>query len=278
MPRPGAVVLGGGAAGLRAAITLRDAGLPVQVLVKGAAGPSGATPSALFSYCCGQPGDPANPPELFYDDVMRAGHGINDPALVSLLRDAYPRLLELTGMGMPWTLTPDGDYERVGLPGHHAQPRFPRGTAHRQSPFGCPHALRARPRRLLPPVRPRPRPVVRRAHRRGLAVLDLRTGQATAWPCGAVIVATGGARPSTGSTRTRRARPGTAWPWCCAPGASCWTWSSCRCTPVLVHPPGAYGMEIATGRILSAGTRLVNRDGAGVVRALGGRDRWQGNA
>ncbi|WP_420022662.1 FAD-binding protein [Cereibacter azotoformans] len=85
------LVIGAGAAGLRAALAAREAGARVLLANKGRIGVSGATAvglasSAGFAIPDGA-GDPLDSPDVHYDDIMTAAQGCADPRLVRILVD-----------------------------------------------------------------------------------------------------------------------------------------------------------------------------------------------
>ncbi len=85
------MVMGAGAAGLRAALAARKAGASVLLVNKGRIGVSGATAvglasSAGFAIPDGT-GDPLDNPDVHYNDIMVAAQGCADPRLVRILVD-----------------------------------------------------------------------------------------------------------------------------------------------------------------------------------------------
>jgi fumarate reductase (CoM/CoB) subunit A len=85
------VVMGAGAAGLRAALAARLAGATVLLVNKGRIAVSGATAvglasSAGFAIPDGA-GDPLDNPDVHYQDIMTAAQGCADPRLVRILVD-----------------------------------------------------------------------------------------------------------------------------------------------------------------------------------------------
>ncbi|MGA2227171.1 MAG: FAD-binding protein, partial [Syntrophobacteraceae bacterium] len=92
------LVLGSGAAGLRAAISAREAGLDVLVLSTAAPGKSTCTGlSAGLMRGAGVPGE-----FLHLERTLEAGRGINQSDLAEILCEEAPaRLDELIRWGMP---------------------------------------------------------------------------------------------------------------------------------------------------------------------------------
>lgn len=263
MRDPSITVLGTGGAGLRAALQLRRAGLPVVAATKGGAGASGATPSGIFSYCCARPGDPSNPPELFRQDILNSGLTVNDPALVDLMcRDGYTRLEDLVEMGMPWTQSPEGKLAVVWLPGHQAARAFhaDNRTGRAMSDVLLRACLQAGVQfhqyQIAMDLLLQKGAVV------GIAMLDAMSGEATAWRCDAVVVAAGGAPAIYRLHTNPPGQTGDGMALLLRAGGELVDMEFMQMYPtVLVHPQAVYGMELPTGRILSQGARLLNRRG-----------------
>jgi succinate dehydrogenase/fumarate reductase flavoprotein subunit len=257
------IVLGTGGAGLRAALELYRAGIVVRVVSKGAPGASGATPSAIFSYCCAVPGDPANPSGLFRDDLLRSGLTVNDPHLVEwMCRDGYPRLQDLVQLGMPWSRSAEGDFDRANLPGHSATRAFHAGW--RTGKALSTTLLKACLRAGIPfsqyhfalDVK------IDEEGKIGLVMLDWLRGEAAVWECDALILATGGASAIYRLHTNPPGQTGDGMAMALRAGGEAVDMEFMQMYPtVLVHPPAVYGMEIATGRLFSAGARLLNRHG-----------------
>jgi succinate dehydrogenase/fumarate reductase flavoprotein subunit len=257
------VVIGTGGAGLRAALELRRAGVPVVILSKGAAGASGATPSGLYSYCVGRPGDPANPPDLFYQDVLRSGLTVNDPSMVGFLcQDGYARLEDLLHLGMPWARSADGEITRGSLQGHSAPRAFSvdRRTGQAMSTALLRACLQAGASFLQ--YHAVLDFIVDRGALRGLAVLDWVNGQAAVWECDTVILATGGAPGIYRLHTNPPGQSGDGMALILRAGGELVDMEFMQMYPtVLVHPPAAMGMDLPSGLLLRAGARLVNRRG-----------------
>lgn len=256
------LVLGTGAAGMRAAIELRRSGIRAIAVSKGSAAASGATPSALYSYCCGREGDPQNSPERFREDVLRSGLTVNDPDLVELLvRDGFPRLEDLTDMGMPWTRDAGGDYDLGMLPGHSAPRAFHvgRSTGRALQATLTREGLKAGVEFLQYHVALDL--IMRDGKVAGAILLDLLSGQAVYQPCAAVVIATGGFAGVFGLNTNPPGATGDGLAMVLRAGGELADMEFMQMYPtVLVAPPRVAGMEIPTGQILSAGARLLNRD------------------
>lgn len=101
----GVVVIGGGAAGIMAAIAASDGGARVMMLVKGRLAQTGSTfypltPGWGVSAATGR-ADPSDSPEVHYEDIIAAAQGMCDPRLARILATEAPgRLEELEKMGI----------------------------------------------------------------------------------------------------------------------------------------------------------------------------------
>lgn len=95
------LVIGGGAAAAMAAIRASERGAGVVMVAKSGF-PSGASVMARsgFQAAMGH-SDPADSPEVHYNDTMKAGVGLNSPALVKRLASDIIRIV--------------GDLERWGV-------------------------------------------------------------------------------------------------------------------------------------------------------------------
>jgi succinate dehydrogenase / fumarate reductase flavoprotein subunit len=104
------LIVGAGAAGLRAAIELAREGVGVLVLGKRRHGDAhtvwaaGGINASLGNL------DPDDRWEIHAADTIGEGHFVNDPRAVEILaREAPERILELRDWGCPFSLTKDGE-------------------------------------------------------------------------------------------------------------------------------------------------------------------------
>lgn len=270
MNRHRILILGTGGAGLRAALEPRKASVDTVVVTKGAAGRSGATPSGLFSYCSASPDDPSNPPGLFRKDFLRSGVGVNDPQMVEIMcRDGHTRLNDLIEMGMPWTREADGQLARAWLPGYSVPRAF---YADRRTGMALSNTL-LRACRQADVRFVQYHVALDLVADRGVVMLDMVTGEAAVWECDAVIVATGGAVDIYRLNSNPPGQTGDGMALLLRAGGELVDMEFVQTYPtVLVHPPGAYGIELPTGTILKAGARLLNRHGSEFF------NRWESGA
>ena len=104
------LVIGGGAAGLRAAIKARRRNADVLLVTKrslgsGSTAVSGSGHAAVFPPAYG--GDPEDSHDVYLRDVIESGCGINNQRLVKLLaEEGAKRVLELQDLGVKLSYTP----------------------------------------------------------------------------------------------------------------------------------------------------------------------------
>ena len=115
------LVIGGGAAAMRAAIAAHDSGARVNVVSKQTPGHSGNSVIARSGHSA--PFSHQDTPEDFFQDVIRGGEDVShQPIVEALSRDGCDAIEELVGWGVPF-LTRDGQIETQPSAGH----RYPRG-------------------------------------------------------------------------------------------------------------------------------------------------------
>ncbi|MBN1102077.1 MAG: FAD-binding protein [Deltaproteobacteria bacterium] len=116
--RTDVLIIGAGAAGIRAALAAAEEGAQVTIVSKGPATRCGSS----FSSVSGGWGIQAlmgkerteRKLEGFYDDIIQAGMGMADPRLVRILvEESGPRLEDLLSYGLRLRKDPQGEYLRV---------------------------------------------------------------------------------------------------------------------------------------------------------------------
>ena len=110
------LVIGGGGAGMRAAIAAAEMGKQVILLSKGPLSRTGITPVAGE----GVEGavNEGDTPEFHYRDTLTAGRGLADENLVyALAQDSVARIQDLESYGARFKKKPDGSYATSLRPG-----------------------------------------------------------------------------------------------------------------------------------------------------------------
>ena len=110
------LVIGGGGAGMRAAIAAAEMGKQVVLLSKGPLSRTGITPVAGE----GVEGavNEGDTPEFHYRDTLTAGRGLADENLVyALAQDSVARIRDLESYGAKFKKKPDGSYATSLRPG-----------------------------------------------------------------------------------------------------------------------------------------------------------------
>jgi succinate dehydrogenase/fumarate reductase flavoprotein subunit len=109
------LVLGGGLAGYRAAAVARQLGADVAIAYRG----HGASPYVIgFNAPLGH-ADERDSPQVFFDDMVRGGYGLNDRRLVRVLAEQSVRAYEeLAALGVPFAHRADQAGQRKALQRH----------------------------------------------------------------------------------------------------------------------------------------------------------------
>jgi succinate dehydrogenase/fumarate reductase flavoprotein subunit len=258
------VVVGSGAAGLRAAIAAAEAGARVSVVTKGSLLYSGASASANFSYCAGFGYFGAeDTPEAYAEDILASGHGLADPALALRLAEQAGREADtVERWGVAWKRGPDGRHLLATFGGH----RF-----HRAIHVGLRTgkqvmiALGRRARALGVVVRDHSvvlEVLSRDGAARGVLLLDLRAGALVTLPAGAVVLATGGSIAMYALHTNPDEVTGDGIALAHEAGATLIDMEFVQSYPtVLIAPAAARGLHYPTGRLLGFGARLLNGQG-----------------
>ena len=116
------LVIGGGAAGIRAAIAARQLGRQVTMLSYSKIGRANNTAISFggFAAALGQ-----DNPEQHFKDTMNGGYRLNQPALVRLLTEHVPdEVKSLETMGVHFQKNEDGTYIQVARGGHSVARRL----------------------------------------------------------------------------------------------------------------------------------------------------------
>jgi succinate dehydrogenase / fumarate reductase, flavoprotein subunit len=107
--RTAVLIIGAGAAGLRAAIELKSRGVPCLVMGRRAHGDAHSVKAAGGINGSLGNRDPDDAPRMHAADTIREGHYVCDPEAVRILSEEAPaRLLELAEWGCPFNRTDEG--------------------------------------------------------------------------------------------------------------------------------------------------------------------------
>ena len=116
------LVVGGGGAGMIAAVAAARNGAKVLLIDKNVVGRGGATIMAQMT-CASALGEvEPDGPDLHLEDTLAAGRGLCDENLAALLCDGSPkRIRELASWKVNWARRDDGRINQVKAPGHSRQ-------------------------------------------------------------------------------------------------------------------------------------------------------------
>jgi len=118
------LIIGGGVAGMMAAVGALRAGLTPLLLTKGTyASGSSSMARGGHSIAIGHSSTEDNP-ELFFEDTLRGGFGLNNKRLAQLMcTESIDRTLELDAWGLGLAKLPDGRYDQKmgAFPHRHAR-------------------------------------------------------------------------------------------------------------------------------------------------------------
>lgn len=265
------LVIGGGGAGLRAAMAAHQAGARVAVMAKGPIRHSSTTICAVLSYCCATGRDDS--PQTHLKDTLVSGRGLNDATLAGLLcREASPRLTDLLQIGARFEFEESSkDLKRVILPGHSkARASFwDRSTGKEMVRalgtwlvnHGVPFFEYVFALDLCLAADSAER--AGKARMRGVVALDLRAGELLVFQAPAVIVATGGGGECFWFNTMPPSATGDGYGLCWRAGAPFVDMEFVQMYPsVLVAPEGVRGVELTTGEaMLRQGLKLLDETG-----------------
>ena len=117
----GVLVIGAGAAGLRAALAAAEAGADVLLVNKGPVARSGITLAAAGGMQA--PFHPADSAEQYFQDTLRCGYELGDPKLARVLAEGACRAVsDLEQFGAKFVRRSDGEISLGQFPGQ-SQPR-----------------------------------------------------------------------------------------------------------------------------------------------------------
>jgi fumarate reductase (CoM/CoB) subunit A len=245
------LVIGGGGAGIRAAIAAAELGKKVILLSKGPLSRTGITPVAGE----GVEGavNEGDSPDLHYRDTLMAGRGLADEDLVyTLAQDAVARIHDLESYGAKFKKNPDGSYATSIRPGQtHSRNLFILGGG-----YGLAASLFRKvskiPQVLVLEDVIATKLLVRDGKTAGAIYLDVRTGEVHAVQARATLIATGGYEELWPFTDTPPDTTGEGHVMAYQAGVQCIDLEMVLYYPaVVVHPPSARGWLVQYEYILN---------------------------
>ena len=145
------LVIGGGLAGMRAAIEAHDHGAAVLLMLKGKLGKMNAGICSYHYAAVGPWGDPDDKNELHLEDVIHSGGYLADQELCKIMiEELKDRVFEFERYGLMWDRKSDGEMDPY-LGAGHSKPRT-LSTWMRQAGVDMIHGLRAEMRRRKIPL------------------------------------------------------------------------------------------------------------------------------
>ncbi len=264
------LIIGGGLAGIRAAVEARTKGAAVLLVSRGPAGK--ANNSAVSKGYFAVPGAcaPADSPERHFSDIISGGCRINDPELVlAMVNNLEGEINFLVDCGVPLAVRADGSFVCSKPPGHS----FPRVLS----------TLRSSGVDLLAPL-------VLRAKELGvsmeegieiLSLLSDEEGACGAWGCtrsgeplliraGAVVLATGGAAGLYLRTNNAPGTVGLGQAMALSAGLSLVDMEFIQFYPTYLHMPGRPRVMVFYEILVAvAGATLRNCDGEDIRKLYG---------
>jgi succinate dehydrogenase / fumarate reductase flavoprotein subunit len=259
------LVIGAGAAGLRAAIAAYEAGTEVMVVGKRQRKDahtvlaSGGINAALGTR------DPEDSWQQHFADTLREGYYLSDPRVVEIMaREAPAAVQELADWGCPFTRTPDG----------HLDQRFFGAHTYRRTCYAGDYTGRAMLHTLVDRVDALGIPIVENHYVSrlllsdgacfGAFAFDLFTGERTAFEADAVVLAAGGHTRLWRRSSSRRDENN-------GDGMFLALEAGCRLADmelVQFHPTGMVTPEEMVGTLV---TEAVRGEGGRLLNALGER-------
>ncbi|MDQ3931521.1 MAG: FAD-binding protein, partial [Actinomycetota bacterium] len=257
------LVIGAGAAGLRAAIAAHQAGTEVVVLAKRTRRDAHTTLASGGINAVFGTRDPQDSWQQHFADTVREGYFLGDPRAVEIVvQEAPAAVRELVEWGAPFTRTPDGEldqryfgahtYRRTCYAGDYTGRAVLATLANKADSLGIPVADDQYVSRLL----------VSNGTCFGALALDQHSGQRTTFLADAVVLATGGHTRLWRRSSSRRDENN-------GDGMYLALQAGCRLADVELvqfHPTGMVAPEEAAGTLVTEavrgeGGRLVNAEG-----------------
>ena len=271
------LVIGGGGAGIRAAITAAELGQKVILLSKGPLSRTGITPVAGE----GVEGavNEGDSPELHYEDTVKAGRGLADENLVhALAQDSIARIHDLESYGAKFKKNPDGSFATSVRPGQtHSRNLFIIGGG-----YGLAASLFRKlcrlPNILLIDDAIVTKLLFQDGKAAGAIYLDIRTGEVHVVSARSTIIAIGGYEELWPFTDTPPDTTGEGLAMAYQAGAHLIDLEMVLYYPgVVVHPPAARGWLVQYEYILNPDIldgRVLNGKGEVFIGGFPARDEF----
>jgi succinate dehydrogenase/fumarate reductase flavoprotein subunit len=271
------LVIGGGAAGIRAAIAAAERGRSVVLVSKGPLARTGITPVAGEGVEAAV--NPGDSPALHYADTVTAGRGLADENLVrALADDSIARVHDLVSYGAKFKRKPDGTFATSLRPGQsHSRNLFIVGGG-----YGMAASLAKKlgefPQIFLIEDAVVARLLIEDGCMVGAVYLDVRSGEIKVITAKATLVASGGYEELWPFTDTPPDTTGEVLAMVYYAGAQLVDLEMVLYYPgVVVHPPAARSWLVQYEYILNPDVldgRVLNGRGETFVKGFPARDEF----
>jgi len=252
------LIVGGGLAGLQAAVTLRAKAPQKKIII---ADLGGGASSEVMGFCA--PVVSGDSPDCFADDTLKAGGGENDPSLFKrLCSDATDVLKSLEEIGIAFDRRPDGSYDLLRSLGSS----FPR-VAHYKTITGETAIEKYRESLKCPEVEFHKARIVKLFTKNGriAGALGFENGAAVAYNTPCVVMATGGGAGLYAFSTWTKMLQGSGYAMALSAGAQLTGMKRVQFEPcVAVYPKKFCGFPIIT-TMLFEGAKLIDGKGRNVL-------------
>ncbi|MHA1580298.1 MAG: FAD-dependent oxidoreductase [Candidatus Freyarchaeota archaeon] len=249
------LVIGAGGAGCRAAIEAHQRGVNVTIVSKGGF-PSGCTPRA--GGIMQAPVDPSDSPDIYFNDVVEGGAGVNNQKLVRILAsEAADRVKDLDRFGTVF-MKQDGNLIAVSGAGVSSNRLIP--VTQLYGPAWISGLVKEVNRRQIKTLENImiTRILTRNGEAVGATGLDLTTGHFLVFRAKSVVLATGGAGQLYGLTTNPPDVTGDGYSLAYLAGAELTDMEFIQFRVCIVYPPGLRGQPPPTDGLPGRGGRFYN--------------------
>jgi fumarate reductase (CoM/CoB) subunit A len=271
------LVIGGGAAGIRAAIAAAERGRSVVLVSKGPLARTGITPVAGEGVEAAV--NPGDSPALHYADTVSAGRGLADENLVqALAHDSIARVHDLVSYGAKFKRKPDGSFATSLRPGQtHSRNLFIVGGGYGMA-ASLARKLGEFPQIFLIEDAVVTKFLIEDGRMVGAVYLEIRTGEIKTIAAKATLVASGGYEELWPFTDTPPDTTGEVLAMVYRAGAQLVDLEMVLYYPgVVVHPPAARSWLVQYEYILNPDVldgRVLNGRGETFVKGFPARDEF----